>query len=406
MIIGGPTADFAYTVLYIFALFSNVLFIFYLIIQRLKTSIDRLIFSLSVAQLLLVVLGIPFVYDVWVGEPYKYGVSACSGVMPLNNILDFFEALMHAMLAVFVAEKLRGDHEIKWRVLGFFTLIQLFCIVFLLPTFGVWALFPRSGSEDSETLICTETWNRNSKTLHRVSQALQLLVPLGVAVKYLVKAHRVIKFMVTQMNNKKSNARYQSFGKIISNSEASPDSNLCFGESEEMNLEMGHLYHKGDITSTASKDEPDSPKQAHVFTSEIEIDQIDSTSPLWRGRPKAGEYQKTILSVHWFRYAQNLYHVFLFSTVVHAILCLPSLIFRLYSATSSTYEFTETERTVAKTVLWLRYLACAIQPWIFVFGVTKYRKNLFGKCCQPKRNVLFPKSSEDVSSSIVNTIDL
>lgn len=294
MITGGPTADIAYTSLYIFALFSNVLFIFYLVVQRLTTSIDRLIFSLSVAQLLLIVLGIPFVYDVWAGEPYKYGVSACRVIMPLNDILDFFEALMHAMLAVFVAEKLRGDHEIKWRVLGFFTLIQLFCIVFLLPTFGVWALVPRPESVDSGTLICTETWNDDSATLHRVSQAFQLLIPLGVSVKYLVKANRVVKFMTTQMNNKKSNARYQSFGKIIANAEASPDSNLCFGESEEMNLEMGHLYHKGDMISSKD-DDPHSPNVLQRFTSEIEIDRIDSSSPLWRGRPKAGEYQKTIL---------------------------------------------------------------------------------------------------------------
>ena len=390
MLIEDPATNIMFTILYTFGVTSNVLFLFYLILQRLPTAFDRLVFALSLAQLLLVVIGIPFIYDVAVGEPYKYGDFPCTFINPLSNILDFSEAFLYAMITVFVAEKLRGDHEIKYRVLGFMTLLQTFCIVFLLPTFGVWALVPRSfiqpDSDDSDKLVCLKTWSRKTNTLHHVSQALQFFVPLAVAVKHLVKARKVIKIMVTQMNNNKSSTRYESFGKIIGGGNTEPE-NLCFGESEEFNLEMGQLYQSGGIIQSTkhSNDEVDSAIAFPMFTSEVEIDQIDSTSLLWRGRPRKGQYQKTTLSLEWFKYAQNLYHVFLFSIIVRVVLCLPRSIFRLYSANSSPYEFTEAEQSVAKVILWLRFFLCAMQPWIFIFMVTKYKMNLFGRCYQKKR---------------------
>jgi len=407
--IDEPATDVFYTLLYTLGVSSNLLFLVYLAVKRLPTAIDRLIFALSLAQLVLIITGIPFIYDVAVGEPYKYGDFPCTVINPLSNILDFSEAFLYAMITVFVAEKLRGDHEIKYRVLGFMTLLQTFCIVFLLPTFGVWALVPRSviqpNREDSEKLICLKTWSRKTNALHHVSQALQFFVPLAVSVKHLVKARKVIKIMVTQMNSKRSDTRYQSFGKIIANEEPIRDSDLCFGESEELHLEMGKLYHKGDIISISPfKDEIDSSKAADMFTNEIEIDQIDSSSLLWRGRPKKGEYQKTTLSTQWFYYAQNLYHVFLISIAIRVVLCLPTPIFRLYTITTSPYEYTDAEQSVAKVIVWLRFFLCAIQPWIFVFLMTKYRVNLFGRCCRPKRNdpkEMFSKSSVEYSKPLL-----
>jgi 7 transmembrane receptor (rhodopsin family). len=403
MKISSDTAvDISYTILYTLAVFSNVLFILYLAVQQLKTSVDRLVFSLSVVQLLLVILGIPFVYDVWVGEPYKYGEFACSVIVPLHHILDFSEAFMYAMIAVFIAEKLRGDHEIKWRILGFSIALHVLCIVFVLPSFGVWHLTPskvNSNNADENTSNCTESWNPKAEVLHRISQAFLFFVPLSITVFHYRKANVVVKFILQFLNTKKSNARYQSFGKVTSNPETSPDSHLCFGESEEMNLEMAHLYQKHNSISTISKDAETSNISVQIFTNEVEIDKIDSKSPLWQGLPKAGEYQKRVVSIKWFRYSRNLYQAFLGSAVFYALASLPFQIFRLYTTARSPYDFNSAEKMVAVVILCLRYITCLVNPWIFMLGIFKFRKSLFGRCYpQPKDFLILPDSGKEDSA--------
>lgn len=404
MMISTATAiDIVFTVLYTLAIFSNILFILYLIVQQLKTSVDRLIFSLSVVQLLLVILGIPFVYEVWVGEPYKYGESACSVIVPIHHILDFSEAFLYSMIAVFIAEKLRGDHEIKWRILGFLIALHVLCIVFVLPSFGVWHLNPngaQNGKKDTETTsLCTESWNPKAEILHRVRQALLFFAPLSITVFYYRKANVIVNFILMFLKTNKSNARYQSFSKITSNSEAAPDSHLRFGESEEMNLEMTHLYQKHNSISTISKDEETSNISVQIFTNEVEIEKIDSKSPLWQGRPKAGEYQKRVVSIKWFRYSRNLYQAFLGSAVFYAIASLPFQIFRLYMTARSPYDFSDAERMVAVVIFCLRYVTCLVNPWIFMLGIFKFRKSLFGRCYpQQKDFLLLPDSVKEDSA--------
>lgn len=393
MISSDSTLDIVYTLLYGLSVFNNIFFILYLIIQRLLTSADRLIFSVTVVQLLLVVLGVPFVYDVWVGEPYKYGAFSCRALVPVHSILDFTEAFLFSMMAVFVADKLRGDRDVKWRV--FLVCIYVASIIMMLPYFGVMVLEPTGTETYNNKEFCLEDWNSNAERIHRVSKVLlQYVIPFGIIVYHHLKGYRIVKYIMHYLNTNKSSTRYQSFSKVVADPHSqSALSHLRFTESEEMNLEMSHLYQKHNSISTIQKDETTSNISVQIYTNEVEMDKIDHQSPLWRGRSKPGEYQKTIVSIKWFRYTRNIYQAFLISAVFYLVVLLPFQIFLLYSVARSPYDFNETEKLVAKVTYCLRLVPCMVNPWFFMLGVFKYRKSLFGRCYrQPIDFVILPQS--------------
>ncbi|XP_066917922.1 uncharacterized protein [Clytia hemisphaerica] len=387
--------DIAYTTLYIISLIGNLIFILYLLVQQLKISVDRLLFTQSIVQLILVILAVPFVHDAWVQEPYQFGDFACRFVTPLHDLFEFSQGFMYAVIGWFIAQKLKGDQEIKWKVLSSLIGLHLLCIVFLLPTFGVWHLVY---VPSSQTHHCKEAWSYEAEIMHRISRVFLFAIPTGIALYYYIKGFRIVKFITNFLSLKKSNARYQSFAKVISDVGHTPESHLCFGESEEMNLEMNHLYQKHNSISTISKDDVTANISVQIFTNEVEIDRIDSQSPLWRGKPKAGEYQKMVVSIKWFRYTRNLYQAFLVSVIFYAVASAPYFVFLLYTTDRKT-EFTNTEKWAASIIFFIRYSTCLVNPWIFMLGIFKFRKSLFGKCYRQQRDfVLLPDSVKEDTS--------
>ena len=414
--------DVAMTTVYVLSLFSNALFVLYLLIQRLRITVDRLVFVLCCVNLLITLLAVPVVHTTWSGvTPFLYGEWACRLTMPLFRLAEYSQGFTLAAIAYFVARKLNGDQEIKSKVVALFVGLHMVLLLLTLPLFGVYKLVDANASggpvstsgvnllTSKPHYVCEASWPREAEIASLVSEVLMFIFSCSIAFYYFHRARTVVRYINERLRTQKSKARYQSFNKVMSvglggdgdsGADTVSESHLCFGESEEMNLEMNHLYQKHNTISSISKDDESSNISVQIFTNEVELDKIDRHSPLWRGPPRLGVYQKMVVSIKWFRYSCNLFSAFVVCFVVYALTAVPYHCFQLFTTARSPQTFGETTRTVGSVIFLIRLSCGLLSPWILMVGIFKFRKSIFGKCYRKRKDfMLLP---DDHTSSAVS----
>ena len=401
--------DITLTTIYILSLVSNTIFILYLVVTRLKITVDRLVCVLCCVNLFLTLLAVPLAHVAWTGDEFTYSEQACRVALPLYRFIEYSQGFTFAAIAYFVARKLNGDQEVKGKVVALFVGLHVVVLLLTMPLFGVYRLLekPTTGSSDP-VFYCGATWPRGAQIASLVGEVLMFVFSCSIAVHYFRKSSAIIRYINERLRNQKSTARYQSFNRVMSSSAVNgggselPDDNeshLCFGESEEMNLEMNHLYQKQNTLSTISKNEETANVSVQIFSNEVEIDKIDHHAPLWRGPARPGVFQKMVVSIKWFRYSGNLFKGFLICFVWYAITSLPYHAFHLFAAARPPSTFNSTEHTVASVIFIIRLSSSFLAPWFLMIGIFKFRQSLFGNCCRRSRNDFSLLSAEPTVTS-------
>ena len=376
-------AGIAYALIFGLSIFGNVIFILYLVINKVKTSVDKLILNLSIIELVVVVSGVPFVNDVWFGEPYKYGSFGCKILVPFHSICDFAEAFVLIVMAIFVAEKLKGDDKHRNRVFTFVAMVYLSAAIMNVPYFGVETMQKRLYKQKS-VYYCVEDWNSTASALFKVMRVIiQFVVPLFALIFFYRQSWKIIAEMRHCIGTKKAKIRYQSFSKVVAdNNDHSQAHYLRFTESEEMNLEMNQIYQQENSLARIEKDAETSSVSVQIFTNEVTIEKITSLSPLWKGKKpdtkwkQENEFQKLILSIKWFKYTANLFNICSAVSVVFLLSILPNQVMTLYSLSKSRYEFGPIEKSISQILVCMRYMPGVVNPWLFLFGIVKFRRNI------------------------------
>ena len=353
---------------------------------------DKLILNLSIIELFVICVGLPFVQEVWVGEPYTYGSFGCKVMVPFHSVCDISEAFVLVTIAVFITEKLKGYDTHQTRVVMFVFIIYISAFTMNLPYFGVSKLQKMHQGGKYEN-YCMEDWNIDASNIFRVVRVIiQLFVPLIMFIIYHGKSWRIISEMHHSIGSKKSSVKYRSFSRVVSEGNDNTEAHyLQFTESEAMNLEMNHIYRRENSIASIQKDDEKAGVSVQIYTNEVTIDNITSQSPLWKGKKPASnvdELQKLVMSVKWFKYTKNLFKVSFGVSILYIISIFPSQIMMLYSLSNRRYTFGSTERLISQVTLCMRLLPGVINPWMFMFGVVKYRRSICkrskctrGCCC-------------------------
>ena len=392
--------DITLTSIYVLSLFSNALFILYLLVTRLRITVDRLVCVLCSVNLLLTLLAVPVAHEAWTGEEFTYSERTCRITLPIYRFIEYSQGFTFAAIAYFVARKLNGDQEVKGKVVALFVGLHVVVLLLTLPLFGVFRLVqkPKTTASSDAVFYCDATWPREAQIASLIGEVLMFVFSCSIAVHYFRKSSAIIRYINDRLQNQTSTARYQSFNRVMSSSAANvadgaelqddnlSESHLRFDQSEEMNLEMNHLYQKQNTLSKISKNEEKANISVQIFSNEVEIDKIDRHAPLWRGPPRLGVLQKMVVSIKWFRYSCNLFKGFLVCFVWYAITALPYHAFHFFAAVRPPYMFNSTQRTVASVIFIIRLSTNLLAPWILMIGIFKFRQSLFGKCCRRSRN--------------------
>ena len=407
--------DVFLTSLYVLSLFSNAFFIFYLLVTRLRITVDRLVFVLCCVNLLLTLLSVPLVHVAWTGAGFMYGDLACRLALPVHRLAEYSQGFTFAAFAYFVARKLNGDQEVKAKVVALFVSLHVVLLVLTLPLFGVYRLVEKQkmnsdsdGGYVKDTFLCTATWPHQAEIASLVGEVFMFVFSCSIAVHYFRKGSSIIRYINERLRTQKSTARYQSFARVTSSSHVIvaesldnlSESHLCFGESEEMNLEMNHLYQKQNTISAISKDQETANISVQIFSNEVELDKIDRHAPLWRGPPRSGVFQKMVVSIKWFRYSCNLFQAFFVCFLWYALSALPYHAFKLFTAAKPPSSFSHTERTVASAIFVVRLSSSLLAPWILMIGIFKFRKSLFRNRCRKQSDFTLLPNEPSVSSEI------
>lgn len=378
-------------IIFVLGILGNVTFILYQVINKPKTSVDKFFLCLSVVQLLVVVIGIPFVNSIWFGEAYQHGAVGCQGFVPLHSVCDICEALLLCVLVASVAEKLKGDEHVLRHMVWSLVLVFLSAVVMTMPYFGVNVLTKRNIGGKMRN-VCVEDWNEVASRIFRlVRVAFQFVVPLVVFIYFNVKSWKIISFMHEYIGTKKVRAKYQSFSKVVAETNDNSEPNyLKFTESEEMNLEMNQIYQRENSISSIQQEEGSSNVSVQIFTNEITIEKITSNAPLWKGKipetkwKQENEFQKLAFSIKWFKYTRNLFYISFAASILFITSVFPSEVMTVFSLAVPPLAYNDAERSAAKAVFCLRFLPAIVNPWLFLFGIVKYRRSIFKckkRCC-------------------------
>lgn len=402
--------EVTYVIFYTLAISSNLLSIIYFLLHGVQSFIDRFFFSLSLLDLVLVAVGIPFTYALWIGEDYKYGPVGCQGVAPLLSIVDFSEGFLFAVTCVLVAKRLRRDVKLNRNVYTYLLCIYVSSVIMAALYFGAVQFVPNTtiqqgnhtGSLNSDKVIsesqqfyCVEDWNRNTGIIYRVTKVLlQFFGPMCVLVYYNRKSFRIAKcilrYLHVRITNKNAND-YQSLSDSINN-QSTKKFSVVFTESEEINLHCSGFDCDEDI----------------IMEDEVKITNITPDMFLWRGKaPQGGnhphsernyELQNMIVSKRWFSYMHNIFKVFLAVSLLHIFSVLPMQCLMLYTTYKSPYDFAGNEKVLSKVVFCWRFIPTLLNPWWFLFGVRKYRRGMVNmlKCCPaPLKFKILQDASEE-----------